>query len=180
MEVFACIFIIAFGSLGHFIFEWSGHRSLAGVFFAVNESTWEHIKLVIYPTFIWGVVEAELRGWSEDLLTVQFVSMITMMLLIPALFYGYTAITKKNWLIPDILCFCIAVIAGVAVYYALADLQLHSVALNVISAVGLAAILVMYLSFSYFPPQCFLFKDPLSGHYGPKGHGCHSHFHHTH
>lgn len=103
MELLGAIFIIAFGTLGHFIFEWSGHRKCAGIFFAVNESTWEHIKLAIYPNLIWGVVEGCVRGFSPLLAVSVATSLAISMVLIPALFYGYTAIVGKNFLITDIL-----------------------------------------------------------------------------
>jgi hypothetical protein len=177
MEILGCIFIIAFGSLGHFLFEWCGHRKAAGLFFAVNESTWEHIKLSIYPAFIWMIVEVAVRGFSENLVVAQAASMATMMLLIPGLFYGYTAITKKNWLIPDIMCFCVAVAIGMWVFHAIMDAAPVSVVLYVISIIWLVAVLVMYFRFSYNPPHNFLFRDPISGGFGPKGHDCHSHFH---
>jgi hypothetical protein len=38
------VFIIIIGSLLHFTFELSGHQAI-GVFSAVNESVWEHLKL---------------------------------------------------------------------------------------------------------------------------------------
>ena len=42
-------FVLAAGSLAHFIYEWSGYSTAAGLFFPVNESTWEHMKLCFFP-----------------------------------------------------------------------------------------------------------------------------------
>jgi len=179
MDFLACIFIIALGCLGHFIFEWSGHRTFFGLFFAVNESTWEHIKLAIYPSFLWMIVEVCINGWSKSILIAQFCSLAVMMLLIPGLFYGYTAITRKNWLIPDIICFCVAVVAGIWVRRLVLNAAPDSLCLFIIALAGCAVILAMYFTFSYRPPHCFLFRDPISSGFGPKGHGCHSHFHHV-
>ena len=58
LEAFGLLFLIVFGTCAHFIYEWSGHNKLAGVICAVNESTWEHMKLVIGPSLIWMIVEA--------------------------------------------------------------------------------------------------------------------------
>ena len=179
MDILACIFIIVTGTLGHFIFEWSGHRKWAGIFFAVNESTWEHIKLTIYPAFIWFAIQSFTTGCSRTLVIAQFVEMAVMMIGVPALFYGYTAITKKNWLWSDILCFVLAVVAGVAMQGVVLRSGIDSPVLFGISLAGLAAIIFMYFSFSYHPPFFFLFKDPVSGNYGPQGHGCHTHFHNS-
>ena len=179
MEIWGCIFIIIVGTLGHFIFEWSGHKKWAGIFFAVNESTWEHIKLSIYPAFLWLIVEIIVRGDHRELVIAQFASMLTTMLLIPGLFYGYTAITKKNWLITDIICFCLSIAAGRWVFTLVLEYVNHSELLYWTSVAGLIAILKMYFEFSYRPPHNFLFKDPISGGFGPTGHDCHSHFHNT-
>lgn len=177
MELLGTIFIIAFGSLGHFLFEWCGHRKAAGLFFAVNESTWEHIKLAIYPTFIWMIVEIAVRGYSNSLIIAQAAALAAMVLLIPGLFYGYTAITRKNWLIPDIICFCIAVAVGMWIFKLVADAAPLSNIWFIISIIWLVAVLGMYFRFSYHPPHNFIFRDPVSNGYGPKGHDCHSHFH---
>jgi hypothetical protein len=46
-------FIIFFGTLTHFIFEWSNQAVLVGLFVPVNESVWEHLKMSFWPTFLW-------------------------------------------------------------------------------------------------------------------------------
>ena len=51
--VIAIIFISLIGTLLHFMYEWSGHNKVVSLFAAVNESTWEHIKIALTPSFIW-------------------------------------------------------------------------------------------------------------------------------
>ena len=179
MEIIGAIFIIAFGTLGHFIFEWSGHRKCAGIFFAVNESTWEHIKLAIYPTLIWGIAEIVCKGWSSSIPVATAAATISMMVLIPATFYGYTSIVGKNFLIADITCFIASVVAGMFVFKALLGIQ-PGTALEIIAYIALAAIITAYFTLSYHPLHNFLFKDPISGNYGPSGHDCNSDFHGVH
>ena len=178
-ETYATLFIILFGALGHFIFEMSGHRKWAGLFFAVNESTWEHIKLTIYPSLIAMAAEMLIFGWDRLIPTAWFAAMTTMMLLIPAIFYGYTAITGKNWLITDIICFCIAIAAGMYVHHLVENAPEGGCTLPecVLCCAGIGLYTVLYLTLSYHPPHCFLFRDPQNGSYGPGGHNCHSHFH---
>jgi len=170
------LFILIFGTLGHFIFEWSGHRHWAAIFFAVNESTWEHIKLSIYPSFLWAIIYVALRGWSVSILTALAAAQLIMIFLIPALFYSYTAITHKNWLITDIICFVIAVFAGASAFCTLAEMQFGMV-MTVCSVIVLAVVSFMYFTFSLHAPHFFIFRDPISGGYGPTGHGCKEHFH---
>lgn len=180
LEVFGAIFIIAAGCLGHFIFEWSGHRTWAGILFAVNESTWEHIKLTIYPAILWLVVEICFRGCEKEVFVAQAATMLAMILLIPALFYGYTSIVGKNFLITDILCFIVSVCGGMWVFNIIAEHSIgSSMALCILSIATIIAIMFCYFTFSYNPPKWFLFKDPITGGYGPTGHDCDGDFHHT-
>lgn len=45
------IVISIVGTLLHFLYEMSGHNKIVAIFAAVNESTWEHIKIALTPTF---------------------------------------------------------------------------------------------------------------------------------
>ena len=42
------IFAMILGSLLHFTYEWSNENSFVGSFSAINESTWEHLKLLFF------------------------------------------------------------------------------------------------------------------------------------
>ena len=45
------------GTLLHFLFDWTGKNLLAAFFSGVNESTWEHIKLLFWPLFLFGLIQ---------------------------------------------------------------------------------------------------------------------------
>ncbi|NMB92292.1 MAG: hypothetical protein GYA31_01555, partial [Parcubacteria group bacterium] len=60
LELIGIIFITILGSLLHFTFEWSNKNLLVGTFSAVNESTWEHLKLAVIPAIIWMLIEMKL------------------------------------------------------------------------------------------------------------------------
>lgn len=53
--VIGIIFVLITGSLAHFVYEWSGNNALAGLFTPVNESVWEHMKLVFFPMLLYSV-----------------------------------------------------------------------------------------------------------------------------
>lgn len=56
-ELAGICFIIIFGSILHFTFEWAGHNPIVGVFSAVNESVWEHLKLGFWPAIVFARIE---------------------------------------------------------------------------------------------------------------------------
>lgn len=37
------------GSLNHFLYDWTGGSSFAALFCPINESPWEHLKLLFFP-----------------------------------------------------------------------------------------------------------------------------------
>ena len=49
--------VSALGTLAHFAYEWSGKQLLAGAFCAVNESTWEHMKLLFFPALLFTMIQ---------------------------------------------------------------------------------------------------------------------------
>ena len=53
---FAILSLIA-GVLMHFLYEWTEYNYLAGLISPVNESTWEHLKLLFFPVLIFTIFE---------------------------------------------------------------------------------------------------------------------------
>lgn len=43
------LFVSVLGVLMHFVYEWSGSNRFVGLFAPINESTWEHMKLLFFP-----------------------------------------------------------------------------------------------------------------------------------
>ena len=56
------LFTGALGTFLHFLFDLTGENAVSALFSAVNESIWEHLKLIYYPMllfalweyFVWG------------------------------------------------------------------------------------------------------------------------------
>ncbi len=57
LELIGIIFIVFLGSMLHFTFELSGRNPLVGIFPAVNESVWEHLKLAFWPAMLYAFIE---------------------------------------------------------------------------------------------------------------------------
>ena len=55
-QIFSVIFTWILGTILHFLYEWSGDNKIIASFSAVNESTWEHLKLVFFPMLITTIV----------------------------------------------------------------------------------------------------------------------------
>lgn len=77
------------------MYEFSGHNKIVSLFAAVNESTWEHIKIALTPTFIRTLYDGAIYGMNENYFIAKTSSILVIIILIPSLFYAYQLITKK-------------------------------------------------------------------------------------
>ena len=87
--IIGIIFISLIGTLLHFMYEWTNHNKVVSLFAAVNESTWEHIKIALTPIFIWTLYDGAVYGLNPNYFVAKMVSILVIILLIPILFYGY-------------------------------------------------------------------------------------------
>ena len=89
-ELAGFLWTAAAGTLLHFVYDWSGGSALAAAFSAVNESTWEHMKLLFVPVFLFTVVQVGFLGRTyPNLLAVRGITTLAGLALIPVLFYTY-------------------------------------------------------------------------------------------
>ncbi|MDH5450183.1 MAG: DUF6512 family protein, partial [Candidatus Bathyarchaeota archaeon] len=92
-ELAGIVFIVIIGSMLHFTFELSGHQSVVGVFSAVNESVWEHLKLGFWPAFVWALFEySAIKKSTNNFFFAKTVGIYLIPIVIPILFYSYTAV----------------------------------------------------------------------------------------
>lgn len=170
-EVIGMFFIIILGSLLHFTFEWSGHQPIVGVFSAVNESVWEHLKLGFWPALFYAIIECRLlKKSTNNFLFAKTVGIYLIPIIIPILFYSYTAVLEESVLVIDILTFVVAVIIGQLVSYKLLTYRELPDMLNKISLVALVLLGVAFVLFTFYPPHLPLFRDPVTGEYGITNH----------
>lgn len=118
--VMGILFTIILGSLSHFFYEWSGNFFLVGLFSPVNESVWEHLKLLFYPALLFMLFEQRLLSYRcPDLLFKNLTGLYTGLLSMPLLFYGYTLFTQKSYLWVDIAIFILSVLITYLLSYSL-------------------------------------------------------------
>lgn len=154
------IFTLVLGTLGHFFYEWSGNNYVVGLFFATNESVWEHIKLALFPTFLIFLLYGLFARAHHNYFAAFFMAMLTVILFIPAAFYGYTALTEKSVIYIDIAIFVIAIILAYLVSYSL--LSRRSIPwLNFVSVIGIVVIIICFMTFTYNPPDWQIFVPPV-------------------
>ncbi|MDD5980192.1 MAG: DUF6512 family protein [bacterium] len=169
------IFISIVGTLLHFTYELSNHNKYVALFSAVNESTWEHIKIALTPYFVWSLVDLYLYGNLNNYFFAKLVGVLSIVIIIPIIFYTYQIFTKKPILFIDIITFYVAIFLGQ--YFSYLSLNMNDVPhfINYLSIILLTIIFGIYITATIMPIKNFLFKDPLTNKYGIKGHAHHEH-----
>lgn len=175
--IIGIIFIATVGTLLHFMYEYSGHNKVVSLFAAVNESTWEHIKIALTPTFIWTLYDGAVYGINANYFIAKTSSLLVIIILIPLLFYTYKAFTKKSMLPIDIIIFYITIITSNLTFNYIINIDPLHFFYTYISVVILFIIFGLYMVLTLLPIKNFLFKDPITKEYGIKGHSHHKHKH---
>ncbi len=180
MFVIGIIVICIVGTLLHFVYEWSRHNKYVAIFAAVNESTWEHIKICLTPTLLWSLYEGYVYGMNSNYLIAKSMCLLTIIVLIPLLFYSYIPFTKKSILAVDVICFYITVVVSQLVFYYLINMNPLPFIFTYVSGIILFIEIGVYMFLTFHPPKNFIFEDPISHKYGLEGHTEMDHHHHKH
>lgn len=163
-EFSSFIFTVGAGTFLHFLFDISGKNFAAGLISAVNESTWEHLKLIFVPYFLFSIVEYYAVGRQyKDFFMVKAKAVMLGMLSVTALFYTYSGIAGTNFAIANILIFIIG--AGIASVYSYRKMN-KSKGGSFAGLVILTSIMIMFALFTFYPLHIGLFLDPVSLSYG--------------
>jgi len=152
------------GSALHFAFDWSGYWKPLAIIAAVNESVWEHLKLAFWPSLLWAVVGyAAFKPNAWAFWSAKGYALLVAPVLIVVIFYGYTSILGRNFLVFDITTFALAIAAGQLVS---AQLMAAKSRDSRVCAIGVGLLLCQiaaYSTLTFHPPPLALFEDGRTG-----------------
>ena len=154
------------GTLLHFLFDWSGGALWVAPFSGVNESTWEHMKLLFWPMLLFALLQSLFFRDRADFFCIKRRGILLGLSLIPLLFYTYNGVIGKS---PDFVNIAIFFIAAAAVYIYEARLLARPTAeccRKRAALVTLAVIALLFAVFTFYTPMLGLFRDPVTGRYG--------------
>ncbi len=157
------------GTLLHFLYDWTNESVLIAPFSGVNESTWEHMKLLFFPLFIFALIQSRFFKEYESYWCVKLAGITTGLIMIPVLFYIYNGVFGKS---PDWVNIAIFFISVAAAFIVEAWLFKKDSLRCILPwfAFGLICLIgVMFVLFTFKTPQIPLFQDPLTGKYGING-----------
>lgn len=163
--IFGILFTIALGTFLHFTYDISGKSPFVGAFSAVNESVWEHLKLLFIPFFIYTIVSYfTLKNRSENFLLSSAIGVIFGMLFIVIGFYAYTAIVGHSILPVDIALFVLACIFSFLMRnYLIRNNAFDSIFSEYIGMALFIFLLLLFVVFTFYPPDLAMFSNPEEG-----------------
>lgn len=166
-QVAGFIFTCVLGTLLHFFFDFTGDGVVAALFSAVNESIWEHMKLLYYPMTVFALIEYRVWGKeTENFWCVKLLGLLLGLGLIPVIYYTYTGILgiRIDW-----LNVAIFFIAAAAAFYMETKLFQKEFSCPFGGKVSFAVILLVgaaFIALTFLPPHIPFFRDPQTGGYG--------------
>lgn len=157
------VFVLVTGSLAHFVYDWSSQNFIIGFFFPVSESTWEHMKLVFFPMLLYDLfMYSRLKEDYPCLASTLPAGILSGTFLIPVLFYTYSGILGKNYMVLDIATFVIAALFAFMRIYRL-TLSCKGNSFLFLLQAAVIVTFVCFLLFTYLPPELGLFVSPVMG-----------------
>lgn len=101
--------ILILGILLHFTYDWSGENVIVSFFSAVNESPWEHLKLLFWPALFYSIYEYFAYGKErKDFFAIKMTAILSALIFILTFFYTYSGILGFNLFLLDIFDFVMA------------------------------------------------------------------------
>ena len=162
-SVLAFLIIGTVGTLWHFIYEWSGENSLIAVIAPINESVWEHLKLLFFPAFIYFIIEYFLcKENCENYIPAAVIGIFAGMLAITAFYYTYNGILGYGVTVLDIFSYFLGLFVTLWVkrkilrnkYFCSKTAKYLSLFFTVLTA-------ILFGVWSFYPPQLAIFNPPI-------------------
>ncbi|MBQ8592575.1 MAG: hypothetical protein IJ485_07505 [Lachnospiraceae bacterium] len=111
------IIVSILGTLGHFAYEWSGQNPIVGLFTSLDESVWEHIKLLFFPMLVVGsFLVTSLKENYPAVLPGLLAGNLAGCIMIPVIYYTYSSILGRNisWIDISIYYICVSLAFAIA------------------------------------------------------------------
>ena len=160
--IIGIVFVIIAGSLFHFLYDWSGHSHIVGLFTPVNESIWEHMKLLFFPMLLYSILMIlKFKKQYPHITSALLFGILSGTLLIPFFYYTYTSILGKNYFVLDISVFILSIVFSFWLTYKL-TLSHRLEGYTPVLGLTVCVLLICFLFFTYHAPNGTIFQDPTA------------------
>lgn len=159
------IFLLSF--ISHFMYEWFPN-SLTSIFFPVNESIFEHMKIIYTTYFIYSIFEyfilikmkISFNNFLFNVFITPLLGIICYLIIYLPLYYLF----GENMIISITLLLIIYILMNIISYYILRYKKIKNN--DYISIIGIIVIYLIFGYLTYNPPLNDLFYDYNNSKYG--------------
>jgi len=168
--IIACVVSILFGVFMHFAFNLSGNNMLVGLIAPVNESVWEHLKLIFVPLTLFSIgFYFYSKKKFSNMLLITFLASIVGMFTTVVLYYLGLAILGQNSMVFNIVSYILSMIISYAIFYLgiyNKEFIAETIDSTAIGACALTLLLAVFILNTYSPIKLDITKDPSTNTYG--------------
>ncbi len=158
------MFILCF--LTHFLYNFFPN-TLFSIFFPVNESIWEHMKMMSSSILIWSILEyflyKKFRVNHNNFILSLFLEVCLSIIIFLIIYLPIYHFTGSIFVLNLIVLFISLYFVNIISYYILALRDLHK------ELLGIVGIILLYIIFgilTYNPPFNYIFFDKMENKYG--------------
>lgn len=156
--IFPYIFVCTLGVLFHFTYDLSGTNFIVGLFSAVNESTWEHLKLLFFPLLILTILQGKHKSADDkNWLCARTLGMLEGMAVIVVAFYTLWGITGR---LIDVINIAIYFIGVFFVFWTQEKASRKKIFLGASTCISIwIGLTILFVIFTIHAPNLGLFYD---------------------
>lgn len=161
------VFTGILGTILHFVFDWTNQSVISALFCAVNESIWEHMKLLYFPMFAFSLIQADkFKYLYSNFWCIKLSGLLIGLVTIPTIYYTYTGILgiSADWF--NILIFFISAAISFYVETILIKNCRRCIFSSTVSLIIILLIGIVFIIFTFSPPKIPLFQDPINKTFG--------------
>ena len=167
-KVISVIFIFLLSALMHFIYDWFP-TFFTSLFFPVNESIWEHNKIIVMSFLVLAILEKVYYKKRKNVIFAECISSLVCMILVMLIFtpiYLYILKTNDNMIVTFAI-FILAIIISQIVSYRLLQKEYNS-RWEELGVILFVIFFLINIIFTYYPPHVAIFYDYTNKIYGLK------------
>lgn len=156
--IIGILFVLVTGTLAHFLYKWTGFNHIIGLFTPINESVWEHMKLLFFPMLLYSLIMTLKfrRKYPGNTSALSF-GILTGTFLIPLFYYAYTSVIGKNIFVLDIGTFILSIVIAFWLSYKL-TLSCRLEPYTSLLCIMVFILLILFLVFTYHPMNLNIFS----------------------
>ena len=150
------------GTILHFLYDWLGKAKWIAPFSGINESTWEHMKLLFCPMLAYAIIQSFFFKNTRNFWCIKLRGIMLGLTLIPVIFYTYNGVIGKSpdWI--NIAIFFISAAISYVYEIKLFNKNTFKCKNPKLAILTLCLIALLFVTFTFNPPTLAIFKNPLS------------------